>query len=67
MRMTVLSRGLIFQPVLLACTHNNDTTITLQVKSTLQISINVYTHKKKTEKAKVTDITLELSRLRVTK
>ena len=28
--MTVLSRGLIFQPVLLACTYNIDTIITLQ-------------------------------------
>ena len=30
--MTVLGSGLIFQPVLLACTHNNDTIITLQKK-----------------------------------
>ena len=30
--MTVLGRGLIFQPVLLACTYNNDTIITLQKK-----------------------------------
>ena len=30
MRMTVLGRGQIFQPVLLANTYNNDTMITLQ-------------------------------------
>ena len=30
--MTVLGHGLIFQPVLLACTCNNDTIITLQKK-----------------------------------
>ena len=36
----------IFQPVLLACMYNNDTTITIQrKKSTLQISIKVYTQK----------------------
>ena len=29
---TVLGRGLIFQRVLLACTYNNDTLITLQKK-----------------------------------
>ena len=38
LRMTVLGRGLIFQPVLLACTYTNDTIITLQgINSTLQI------------------------------
>ena len=46
LRTTVLGRGLIFEPVLLACTYNNDTITTLQKKSTLQISIKVYTHKK---------------------
>ena len=30
--MTVLGRGLIFQPVLLACTYNIDTIITIQKK-----------------------------------
>ena len=44
--MTVLGRGLIFQPVLLACTHNYDTIITLQKKSIVQISIKVYSHNK---------------------
>ena len=42
LRMTVLGRGLIFQPVLLACTYNNDTIIPLQKKkSALQISVKV--------------------------
>ena len=36
MKMTVLGRGPIFQSVVLACTYNNDTMITLQKKSTLQ-------------------------------
>ena len=38
LRMTALGRGLIFQPCLLACTHNNDTKMDI-----LQISIKVYT------------------------
>ena len=37
MRMTVFGRGLIFQPVFLACTYNNDTIITLQKKKKIGI------------------------------
>ena len=46
--MTVLGRGLIFQPVLLACRYNNDEihNNTIEKKSTLLIHIKVYTHKK---------------------
>ena len=44
-RLTVLGRGLIFQPVLFACTYKNDAIITLQKKSTLQMSIKVCIHK----------------------
>ena len=33
LRMTVLGRGLIFQPVPLACKYNNDTIITFQKKN----------------------------------
>ena len=45
--MAVLGRGLIFQPVLIACTYSNDTIIALQkIKSALQIFIKVYTHTK---------------------
>ena len=67
LRKTVLRHGLIFQQVLLACTYNNDTITTLKKKSTLQISIKVYTHNKLTVQAKVIDMALELSRLSVTK
>ena len=44
--MTVLGSGLIFQPVLFACIYDNGTIITLQKKSTFQISVKVYTNKK---------------------
>ena len=46
--MTVLGLGLVFQPILLACTYHNDTIITY----TLRISIKVYTHKKEEEEEK---------------
>ena len=46
MRMTALGRGLIFQPVLLACTYNNDTIITLQKK----IDITDFHHSLHTQK-----------------
>ena len=63
LRMNVLGRGLIFQPVLLACTYNNDTIITLQTKNDF-IDFHLSLH---TQQAKVIDMALELSRLSVTK
>ena len=57
--MMVLGRGLIFQPVLLACTYNNGTIITLQKKN--------YTHNKLTVQASIIDMALNLITLNATK
>ena len=72
--MTVLGRGLIFQPVLASlpdiqtCTYNNDTMITLQNILTLQIfHQNCYKKKKNTMQADVFDMALNLSPLHVKK
>ena len=46
LRMTVLGRSLIFQPVLLACTYNNKTILTLQKKIDSTEFPSKFTHKK---------------------
>ena len=66
MRMTVLGHGQFFQLVLLACTYNIDTLITLQKKSTLQIFHQTLYTKRYTVQANIINMPLKLSMLNIT-
>ena len=60
LRMMVLGCGIIFHPVLLACTHNNDTIITLQKKiNIIDFNQSLHTHVDSTSKGNWHGIRIE--------